>query len=210
MFLFIAGFLVWRSLQRGGPGKLVRSRARRLLIPFAFAVLVILPVEPFIWVLGFVTEGLVPIVKLKSLKLEGELAEDFWGLSHLWFLPYLFLYVAVVALGARLVGQYHGLRCGLSSLMRNPFLVPAVLIGVAATILVSRPEVVWGFQHAFLPIPSKWLYCLCFFLGGLRLGARDWELSDLAFHARRLIPVAVLLMATAVILGALAPEFHTS
>lgn len=201
VFLFVAGFLVWRSLHRSGPGKLIRSRARRLLLPLAFAMLVILPVEPFIWVLGFVTEGLVPVAKLKSLKIDGPLGEDFWGLSHLWFLPYLFLYVVVVAVGAMAVRRFRRVRLLLNGVMKTPAFVPLALIAIAAWAVFVRPDVVWGFQHAFLPVPSKWIYSGCFFLGGVRLGSQDWELRRLGHNARRLVPLALLLMAASVILG---------
>ncbi len=105
VFLVMAGILAWRSLHRHGPGKLVKTRARRLLIPLAFGMLVILPLDLYAWVLGWVGEGLVPAVKLKSLKFDNGIDRDLWGLSHLWFLQYLFLYVAVLSGAIYLAGR---------------------------------------------------------------------------------------------------------
>ncbi|MEM9588465.1 MAG: acyltransferase family protein, partial [Planctomycetota bacterium] len=41
------------------------------------------------------------------------------------------------------------------------------LFAIATLTLVVRPQVVWGFQHAFLPVPSKWIYSGCFFALGV-------------------------------------------
>jgi glucan biosynthesis protein C len=70
LFLVIAGFLLWRSSRRLSPGQLVSSRAKRILIPLAFGILVILPIDLYIWTVGLVADGAVEPIKLKSLKFD--------------------------------------------------------------------------------------------------------------------------------------------
>ncbi|MGB1817903.1 MAG: acyltransferase family protein, partial [Rubripirellula sp.] len=94
LFLVLAGFFAWQTLRRRGPSTLIRSRARRLLIPLLFGALVILPLDLYCWVGSWVVEGIVSPVKLKSLKIDHPIGQNLWGLSHLWFLQYLFLYIA--------------------------------------------------------------------------------------------------------------------
>jgi hypothetical protein len=46
-----------------------------------------------VWLLGWAAEGKIPLKKLRSLKL-GAAGEGLWGVGHLWFLEYLFLFCA--------------------------------------------------------------------------------------------------------------------
>ncbi len=99
LFLVLAGFLAWQTLDRSGASSLIKSRARRLLVPLLFGCVVILPLDLYAWLLGWVTEGLIAPQKLRSLKFDPAIDRDLWGLSHLWFLQYLFLYVVALAAG---------------------------------------------------------------------------------------------------------------
>ena len=202
VFLVLAGFLAWRTLSRRGPKRLVTSRARRLLIPLAFGMICVLPVDLYVWVLGWVGEGLVEPVKLKSLKIDGELGDNMWGLSHLWFLLYLFLYVAATAAIHRLVSNTQSTRLAklAKSLTRPKTAICLLGIAGVATLVVS-PEVVWGFQHAFAPVPGKWIYSATFFAGGILLAANDGRLRWLTEHAHRIAVPAWCLLAATVTLG---------
>ena len=72
-------FLRGKRLSRRGPTALLRSRANRLFKPLVFGMVVVLPMDLYAWILGWVAEGLVPMVKLKSLKIDRPLGEDLWG-----------------------------------------------------------------------------------------------------------------------------------
>jgi peptidoglycan/LPS O-acetylase OafA/YrhL len=199
MFLVIAGFLMWRSSRRSTPGRLVRSRAKRLLIPFVFAAIVILPIDLYLWTLGLVADGTVAPVKLKSLKFEPQLADQLWGTSHLWFLLYVFLYVSVAALGLRWFGK--GLRRSCLSPLREPRTQIGLLLAIACGTLAIRPEVVWGFQHAFLPVPSKWLYSGAFFAAGCVLAAHDGSLHWVQSRATTLLALSAILLPSGWLMG---------
>jgi peptidoglycan/LPS O-acetylase OafA/YrhL len=215
VFLAVAGFLLCRSAQRLSPWQLVLSRARRLLVPLLFGVFVVLPIDLYIWTLGLVAEGVVPLVKLKSLKFASPVADQIWGLSHLWFLLYVFLYVVCMA-GVLHIGgakrvrarcptarRPQGLRIG-TGRAATPWGIAAVvslaLLAAVAT-LTLRPEVVWGFQHAFLPVPSKWVYSGLFFLAGFGLASIDPNLAGCARRAPRLLALGGVMLLGAVRLG---------
>ncbi len=197
LFLVLAGYFAWQTLSCRGIGPLVRSRAKRLLVPLAFAVCVVLPMDLYTWVLGWVVEGIVEPVKLKSLKFDGVVDRDLWGLSHLWFLQYVFLYVVVAAIFAR----FDRLRNFTTKITQRMPLAVTLLAAAGVVTLMIAPEVVWGFQHAFLPVASKWVYSGTFFAAGMLVGKVD---PRLAFFENRTIPLAiasVMLLVTAVSLG---------
>ena len=181
LFLVMAGMLAWRTLDRRGSKQLVSSRASRLLIPLAFGVLVVLPLDLYAWLLGWVSEGLIAPIKLRSMKFDNGIDRDLWGLSHLWFLLYLFLYVALLAGAAWLTDRSRRLQRWMRSVQVSA--ISLFLLGVIT--LVIRPEVVWGFQHSFLPLPSKWIYSGTFFLGGVLIARNDPNLALL--RARRAV-----------------------
>jgi len=197
LFLVLAGFFAWQTLQRRGPRVLLRGRARRLLVPLLFGVLVILPLDLYCWVGSWVAEGIVSPVKLKSLKLDHKIGQNLWGLSHLWFLQYLFLYIASLTIFATAARRYPSLKKYQPSLKTS-----LGLTLVAATlILCLEPRVVWGFQHSFLPVPSKWLYSGVFFTLGLMLAIHDPKLQWVKTHASRLAAPALIACMIALLLG---------
>jgi len=219
LFLVMAGFLAMKTLHRRGRMSLVKSRARRLLKPLLFGMVVILPLDLYCWVLGWVADGVVAPVKLKSLKFEGTLAENLWGLSHLWFLQYLFLYVVALAAVAYLwdrmgdgadVGRATpaprserdlSASTGASILRLNMGAKIAIIIGLGTATLCWAPEVVWGFQHRFEPVPSKWIYSGLSFAVGCILAVDDGQLTRLSTGFRRLAVPAGVCSVSAVILG---------
>ena len=199
LFLVMAGFLLLRSARRRSPSQLVVSRAKRLLIPLALATVIVLPFDLYIWTLGLVTEGVVPPVKLKSFKFSPPVSDEIWGLSHLWFLLYLFTYVAATACCIGLVGTKVFQRVRRWRL--HPGLALSVIATLAVATLVVAPEVVWGFQHGFLPVSSKWIYSGLFFVAGCLLCLWDRELTWLRGAAPRMLAIGMVLLAFSVTLG---------
>ncbi len=202
LFLVMAGFLAWKTLHKRGTAELVTGRARRLLKPLLFGVLIVLPLDLYCWVLGWVADGIVPAVKLRSMKFEGSQDQNLWGLSHLWFLLYLFLYVLVMAGVSKLRSRYD--VCRRVHFSAGSIVGLILVIGTAT--LAAAPEVVWGFQHAFVPVASKWLYSGLSFALGATLASHDGELTWLKTNANRLIAPAAICSVAAVLLG----QWHLS
>lgn len=197
LFLVLAGFFAWQTLQRRGASSLIRGRARRLLIPLLFGALVILPLDLYCWVGSWVAEGIVSPVKLKSLKLAHPIGQNLWGLSHLWFLQYLFLYVACLATFAVAAKRYPWIKEYQPSLRTS---IGLALVAATLTLCIE-PQVVWGFQHSFLPVPAKWLYSGIFFTLGLMLAIHDPKLMGVKSYAPRLAGPALVTCLIALLLG---------
>ena len=181
LFLLMAGYFspaIFRKQQGWG---FVRHRYQRLIIPLLVAMVLILPADLYIWLTGWLIEGLISPRKIQTLKFENGVDEGLWGLSHLWFLLYLFLYAVSWASGKHVFQKYK-IAWPLSSAAT---IATLALFGWA--MLVSVPQVVFGFQHAFLPVPSKWFYSGTFFLGGIILADSDKLNAFCGKHALRLL-----------------------
>ncbi|MGB1925718.1 MAG: acyltransferase family protein [Rubripirellula sp.] len=197
IFLILAGYFAWGSLRRSGIRRLIHTRARRLLIPLGFGMAIVLPADLYIWLTGWVADGKIPLRKLKSLKFAGGVDQDLWGLSHLWFLEYLFLYMVVLGLA---YAAYQRLP-SLSRLTRSPIFCLGSLFTTASLVLWFHPEVVWGFQHRFYPVPSKWIYSGTFFAAGVWFAVADREMQWLAKNAMRNAGYSLALIIPAMLLG---------
>ncbi len=202
LFLVMAGFFAWKTLQVRGETELIRSRAARLLKPLLFGIVVVLPIDLYCWVLGWVADGIVPANKLRSLKFDAEQDQNLWGLSHLWFLQYLFLYVVVLALASRLRSRFSILQ----RIQPGPSSVVSLIVLAGTLTLTLCPEVVWGFQHDFAPVPSKWIYSGLGFALGVSLAAFDSELMWVKSQSMRFVAPAAICSAAAVLLG----QWHLS
>lgn len=97
---FIAGVAMRFMLSRSSYGEFVKERAARLLVAFAFAVVVLVPPQRFVQLDSL---GEVPNHSyLFYLTHEAPFATSYLGLhlpqfAHAWFLPYLFAYSAIIA-----------------------------------------------------------------------------------------------------------------
>lgn len=108
LLFLLAGMSAAFALEARGRIAFLRERAARLLLPLVFGILVLVP--PQVWV-----ERVTPAAPLRQSApvFEGDLLaflpEAFiccypaanFSWHHLWFLPYLFLYAALLALVSR-------------------------------------------------------------------------------------------------------------
>jgi peptidoglycan/LPS O-acetylase OafA/YrhL len=203
LFLVLAGYFAYLNRIAGGDGALIRSRCRRLLVPMAVAAVVLLPIEYYLWIVGWVADGVLSPEALSRPKVPREMRTHLFGLGHLWFLHYVFFYCVALSVtgmvwrrlaptepigpaGLRIAG--HGDETGPSPFMATRWsasgrqAVWAAVVGLpllGVMVLAVAPQVVYGFQHAFLPVASKWLYSGTFFFGGVVIGAVDpkWRFS---------------------------------
>ncbi|MEM6366017.1 MAG: acyltransferase family protein, partial [Planctomycetota bacterium] len=123
---------------------------------------------------------------------------NLWGLSHLWFLPYLMTYVVGLGL-LDLWACRHEKR--LSNWLRcNTWSISAIWLTSVGLIAIA-PQIVWGFQHAFLPVPTKWAYCGLFFLLGAMLQSTNGMWNDISAVASRMFPIAIMMLLATVAMG---------
>lgn len=176
LFLMLSGYVTWRSLSHRGTREFLLQRVERIGYPLLAAACVLLPLELYLWMLGWVGDGLLSWKDFREVRL-GPLRQDVWGLSHLWYLQYVLFYSVLLALGTGLADRWR-LRSGADSTIRlqptaglRRLAVPGIVVAIAA-VLWWEPAVVLGFQHSFLPVPAKFAYCGLFFAWGVLEASR--------------------------------------
>jgi surface polysaccharide O-acyltransferase-like enzyme len=194
LLFLLAGLSAAWALSRRGPGAFLRERAARLLLPLLFGMAVLVP--PQVWV-----ERATPGAPLRQSPpvFEGDYLsflphafgccypEANLSWHHLWFLPYLFLYCAVLALMARR-GAAPALARWVAS---RPIRLVLPGLALAAVEIVLRPRfpsthnLVWDWaDHAH--------YLLVVLLGWWM--AHNPALEDAAFRARRALAAGAALL----------------
>ena len=167
LFLGVSGLLAAKTLATGGPAKLWESRRRRLAKPLLLGLVLLLPLEIYLWLAGFYWDGLVAAAKFRSLKIEGPLGEHLWGTSHLWYLVYLLTFVGLASLLSTGRACSRRFARGWRMVVPRPEWCVIGLLSIAVMVVAGSPRVVWGFQHAFAPEPSKWFYSGAWFAVGM-------------------------------------------
>lgn len=168
-FFVIGGFVAAGLFERLGPAGFLKHRARRLLAPLLFGCIVVLPLDLYVWLLGWVVEERIPLNKLRSLKL-GEAGRDLWGVGHLWFLQYLFLFCLaawalhfLAATGRGRARQRSRIRIGLAT---------TLIASISALALWWDPQLLIGFRHSWHPLPANLIYFGTFYFAGWAIYAR--------------------------------------
>lgn len=197
LFLLLGGFVAAQLMDRRGPDEFLRLRAQRLLAPLLFGCAVILPLDLYVWLLGWAADGRIPLKKLRSLKL-GEAGRDLWGVGHLWFLQYLLLFCVAAWAMHRLSTWWVTRRSASRSGERHPipagrwtgrcdglvgsFWMPFVLALPGAAALWHAPRIVIGFRHAWYPLPANLVYYAPCFAAGWWLFRRVRQGADVTRH----------------------------
>ncbi len=166
LFFVQSGFLAFQLMRKKGSREFLRHRSRRLLGPFLLGCVLILPLDLYAWLLGWAADGKITLHKLRSLKIDSPLGDNLWGVSHLWFLEYLWVFCVVawmvcraaewraewqsgrVAKGQRVEGQNRWTQGAAS----------VVLMLVSGVALWWEPRILIGFRHSWWPLPANLLF----------------------------------------------------
>jgi len=166
LFFLMSGYFAAGLLRKRGADAFISHRLKRLGGPFLLGCVLILPLDLYTWLLGWVHEGWIPWGKLRSLKLDTPRADGLFGFSHLWFLEYLILYCGAAWTIRKLMRRF--LPPKETTVVRGQIyrhalmwqqvvcLLAATLVG--ATCLWLAPRVVIGFRHGWLPRWENLLY----------------------------------------------------
>ena len=163
LFLVSGAATSFMLLREGASGLLLRLRARRLLIPLLFGVLVVVPPQSWLEVMQKhqYTGSYIDFLGLYLASYKGFcdamgkcLMVPTW--NHLWFLPYLFLYTLLLWLGLRSwPAMLERLSSRLGRVLRGPGLLVWPTLYLALTLLLLRKSFpqnysVWGdwFSHS--------------------------------------------------------------
>jgi glucan biosynthesis protein C len=180
LLFVLAGAATWLALGHRGPGAYLGERTRRLLVPFLFGILVVVPPQGFLAARFRGGQASVPSFLGDYWTVEGDLSgyTGSWTPGHLWFIGFLFVF-SVVALP--LLVRWRGRRVRARWLL---FAMPLVLL--AANELPAPND---GPQNPF--------YSLALFVAGFLLVADPAAERAVHRHWRPLLAAAAATMATA-------------
>lgn len=178
VFFIMNGYFAARLLQQRGAGAFLRHRLSRIGGPFLLACALILPMDLYIWMTGWVICDLISMDELLALKIHSDIGDALHGVSHLWFLQYVLLY----CLGACWLSQLwqhwhvdtpekgpsnkHQDRAAQSHARsfgsRLAIAILPLLAGilVAGSILWWQPRIVIGFRHHWVPMWENLIFYL--------------------------------------------------
>lgn len=212
LFFLVSGFFSAQLFKKKTTWEFLRHRTKRILLPFIVSLVTILPLSLYVWMFGLVISGRVPVSKMLHPKFESYLPAEavidkqFWGLSHLWFLEYLYFYCVIFAvcvgmirwcqikIGSKITRQKE--ESETKSRFSFSVALPLLMI-LSALILWSDLQVIIGFHHGFLPFPTKLAYCGLFFVGGIFLFHEQTVLDKLCAMHAVLLGIAALLFSVA-------------
>ena len=193
LFFVLSGFVSYGLMRQAGPKRFLVHRTRRVLVPLLLGCVLILPLDLYVWLLGWAAEGKIPLRKLRSLSVEGPLADGLWGLSHLWYLQYLWLF-CLAAAGVMWLA-HRSRRDHFASSDDAPVKGSAsvrwrppphsllwsryaddlyvALLTISGLALWWEPQLVIGFRHSWWPQPANVLFYLPWFVIGWIMAVRQ-------------------------------------
>ena len=195
----IGGIAAAFLLKKQTPLGFIRLRVRRILIPFVFALVVLVPPQDYVGLLynnqptaGFLNFWLGG----HWIRFKDDLPMP--DLAHVWFLPYLFFYSAVLAfLLAKKPALLDRARKFVES--KSIWVIVAASMGWYALIqsIYSPFPDLWKFILA--DIPAHLLYAPAFFFGFL-IADSDHFWNALAEARRTIWIIALIAMAASLVL----------
>lgn len=177
IFFLMNGYFAAQLLQQRGSKAFRTHRLRRIGGPFLFGCAVILPMDLYVWLTGWVISDIITIQKLKSLKIGGELGQALHGVCHLWFLQYVLVYCLAASWLWDWFVRYdetkqrsrHSISFGNAPVVFartqrswGPSLVSLLVLAggilVAGSVLWWQPRIVIGFRHSWGPLWENLVY----------------------------------------------------
>lgn len=201
LFFLLSGFVLGMATRRSGASRQIRSRWKRLAVPFLIGMVTVIPA---IKLIGLYFTSLKP--ETGNREAARITFDNVFSLEpqHLWFLEYLF-YLSLVALGAWWLWQRHG-----SDERFERIRTPLMIGLLAAPVLLVLVDGGWeaGYQPDTM-VPDVWLslYYFCFLAAGWLLSGVDgWRQSMERAPGTKLLAGAALIVAAYSIWRDHAPE----
>jgi hypothetical protein len=158
LLFLVAGVASGCMLAKCAPGRFLRQRSWRLLVPLLFGMLVVVPPQSYLEVVeklgyggGYAAFMRLYVSGYHGFCQDGCLILPTW--NHLWFVAYLWTYTLVLALvalalGRRFDGLVARLAAGASTWLGDWKLVllPAAVLALARQLLIAR----FGETHALV------------------------------------------------------------
>lgn len=201
VFFLIAGFWSMHYRERLSAREFLHKRAKRILLPLVWGMLIVLPVTYYVWAFGWMSMGECFLLEIFLWKFPDEIMRNLYGPVHLWFLIYLFL-MMLIFLGAT------GLKGGAGLLKKTASAVnlygptsPLILCIPTVVILSLNAGAMWNFHNTILIEPMKFLHYFWFFTAGVFFYRKKENLHQISRSATLYLAVSVpLLILTKILL----------
>ena len=217
LFLVSGAATSFMLLRQGASGVLLRTRAKRLLIPLLLGIFVIVPPQAFFEVMHkyAYAGGYLDFMRLYLSGYGGFCAQvghclilPTW--NHLWFLPYLFVYTAVLwLLLRRWPNMLDALALRLPHALAGAWLLalPVVLLAITRYAMVARFPV----SHALVDdwFAHTHFFALFVFGAGLARARVMWDRMAQQRWLALLLAVAAWAILVAVSPANLRPLFYS-
>ncbi len=159
LLFFVSGMGVYFAIQRRNWKTLLLERTKRILVPFIFGMLVIVPLHVWLWQ-SYYSQDL-------SFMLNP---------AHLWFLANIFIYVLIfMPLFFYFKNRQQGkIYAALSQFMANPFALLVLIIPFIAEAKLVQPE---NFEIYAMTAHGFWIGMIAFLTGFfcVYFGSSFWQ-----------------------------------
>jgi glucans biosynthesis protein C len=165
LFFFLSGAATWFSLEARTTGQYIRERCQRLLIPFVFGTLVLVPPQVYFHQLQTSAEY-NSYIQFYPRFFDGIRPSGNFEWAHLWFLIYLFVFtIAALPLFLWLrQARQHRWYTNLSPKLERLRVIVYLALPLALIEAVFRPRWI-GFQNLYDDWANVLLYFTYFIYG---------------------------------------------
>ncbi|MFN2612049.1 MAG: acyltransferase [Solirubrobacterales bacterium] len=168
LFFVLSGFVLGLAARRSGLAKQVRSRWKRLAVPFVAGMVTVIPA---IKLVGLYFTSLKPeTANREAARLT---FDNVFSLhpQHLWFLEYL-LFGSLIVLGIWALWRRSAISERIDAKIRIPLLLLLIVAPVAAVYLDGGWEASYQ-PDTMVPDPALGAYYLCFLAAGWVFSTED-------------------------------------
>jgi glucans biosynthesis protein C len=192
LLLFISGAGTYMALSKRTPGQFAAERAKKLLLPLIFGMLVIVPPQIYYEKISLY-ENFFDFYKTVFQFVPYPEGNFSW--HHLWFVAYLFLFSLIALPFLIFLRNERSLRfkSRVVAIMSKPFnivIVPAIAIIFTQVLLRPYfPEETHDLIHDW----AYFMYCFCFFVFGMLFysESRLWSLIE---NEKKILLIASIIM----------------
>ena len=198
VFFLVAGFFARMLYLKIGERAFIQHRVKRIVVPFAVGVILLVPlsISPFLYYRY--TEGLgMEVSQALVTTLRGMLGWN--GLVHLWFLYYLLMFYIAMIIALRLVKLVPSIknisnRLNFLADLTNPATVLCIVVAIVA-LLASQEKLILEPYTGIKPDLAQFSYYGLFFGIGYWIHQRIYLIEKVSRYA-----IPYLLMGTLLVI----------
>ncbi len=171
LFFMIGGFFAAEIYESRGPSGFVKTRVRRIVVPFLVSSATILPLCFFAWAYGWIVTGRCDFSEIRRMRFADVAIEpDLYGPAHLWFLEYLIVMLAAFFV-VRHFWRGRGIPAKDGDWIFAPWMPFALAVPTTLLLAIGRGrygiDVTFDRHNSFVPDPLRLIHYGSFFAFGV-------------------------------------------